>query len=58
MLVDRRVQVVVPKGAPPKNPDQREVEQRQGVKWVCCVKWHEVLSEKCGGRGRPRWVLE
>ena len=37
-VVDRRVQVVVPKGAPPKSPDQREVERRQGVKWVCCVK--------------------
>ena len=36
-VVDRRVQVV-PEVAPPKSSDLREVERRQGVKWVCCVK--------------------
>ena len=48
-VVDHRVQVVVPKGAPPKSPDQKEGELRQEAKWVCCVKWLEVRKEKYGG---------
>ena len=47
--VDRQVQVVVPKGAPPKSPGQKEDERRQEARRVCRAKWHEVLNEVLGG---------
>ena len=48
-VVDRQVQVVVPKGAPPKSPGQKEDERRQEARQVCRAKWHEELSEVLAG---------
>ena len=48
-VVDRQVQVVVPKGAPPMSPGQKEDERRQEARQVCRAKWHEELSEVLAG---------
>ena len=48
-VVDRQVQVVVPKGAPPKSPGQKGDERRQEARQVRRAKWREVLSEVLAG---------